>query len=704
LILCIDTPLNDPDSAFSRSLSVVDFWFTFLFLIEACCKIIALGFFSNPYNGIRGYIVNWWNLLDFIVVVVSVVDFYFTMSNTGNNSNQLKSLKALRAIRALRPLRMISRNEGLKIAVKALFASIPAMANVLMIWLLFLLIFAILGVNFFKGQFYRWKVAIDSLEDLIKTRRDCLNTGGLWVNADSNFDNVLNAMLTLFQMMTKDEWIPVMDNAIDANGIEKQPIYENNVYFCLYFILFMLVGSMLVVNLFIGVIIDNFNKIKDSEEIGANWMVTPAQRQWMEVQQIMIKKKLIYSPTQPNNRFRYLWYNLCNNKKFEIGITIVIVLNTIVMAMINARMSETYATTLVIISYMFTIIYNLEFVLKFIAYFFEYFTIDSWNVFDFAWVVGADIGAILQLASVGGQLAKIAVFFRAFRIMRIFRLLRSYGQVIISTLIIVSFQITNILSLIFLLLFIYSALGINLFGAVMYREAYNSYSNFRDFPNAMILLMQVATGENWAQIMFELSKNDSYEGESWIENQTYSDMQKDGIREWGSNLSYPYFISFVIIISFTVMNLSIAAIIDGLKAAKKDEEFIITGSQIDQLVKQWNEYDPNATGWISVENLAFLIYELPPPIGLGKWVLEENYYNEKFYKSKMKDNKIESKIYRDLESQSKQKGEPITHFEVEGVKYMIHREKKIFMKETKMLQILGKFAIPVYKNTKVSFY
>lgn len=102
-------------------------------MIEASCKIIALGFFSNPYNGIRGYIVNWWNLLDFTVVVVSVVDFYFTMSNSGNNASQLRSLKALRAIRALRPLRMISRNEGLKIAVKALFASIPAMANVLMI-------------------------------------------------------------------------------------------------------------------------------------------------------------------------------------------------------------------------------------------------------------------------------------------------------------------------------------------------------------------------------------------------------------------------------------------------------------------------------------------------------------------------------------------------------------------------------------------
>ena len=85
-------------------------------------------------------------------------------------------------------------------------------------------------------------------------------------------------MLTLFQMMTKDEWIPIMDHGIDANGIENQPVYEKYLYFCLYFILFMIVGSMLVVNLFIGVIIDNFNKIKNFEEIGADWMVTPSQK------------------------------------------------------------------------------------------------------------------------------------------------------------------------------------------------------------------------------------------------------------------------------------------------------------------------------------------------------------------------------------------------------------------------------------------
>ena len=92
-----------------------------------------------------------WNQLDFFVVIVSVTNLAI-----GSESNPaLKSLRALRALRALRPLRMISRNEGLKIVVNALFAAIPQLGNVTMVSGLAMFIFAILGINFFKGQFFR---------------------------------------------------------------------------------------------------------------------------------------------------------------------------------------------------------------------------------------------------------------------------------------------------------------------------------------------------------------------------------------------------------------------------------------------------------------------------------------------------------------------------------------------------------------------
>ncbi|EQD29829.1 membrane protein containing Ion transport domain protein, partial [mine drainage metagenome] len=122
---------------YSKVLYILNSLFTFLFLAEAIIKIIAMGFLFNNTKETGPYLKNAWNVLDFTVVVASLVDFYFSVM--GHSNGKLKSLKALRALRvlralrALRPLRMIARNDGLKLVVNALFASIPSMTNVLLV-------------------------------------------------------------------------------------------------------------------------------------------------------------------------------------------------------------------------------------------------------------------------------------------------------------------------------------------------------------------------------------------------------------------------------------------------------------------------------------------------------------------------------------------------------------------------------------------
>lgn len=91
-------------------------------------------------------------MLDAFVVTASMFDLVFMILEI--DMQQLQALKALRALRALRPLRMISRNEGMRLVVNALLASLPSMTNVLLVCSLFILIFSIAGVNFFKGTFY----------------------------------------------------------------------------------------------------------------------------------------------------------------------------------------------------------------------------------------------------------------------------------------------------------------------------------------------------------------------------------------------------------------------------------------------------------------------------------------------------------------------------------------------------------------------
>lgn len=104
-------------------------------------------------------------------------------------------------------------------------------------------------------------------------------------------------------MMTTEGWLDVMYDGIDARGIDLQPKRDYNIALSLFFIAFMVVGSMLIINLFVGVVIDNFNKIKTNEELG-NMFVTESQKKWIEIQRIIMRKKLRLQEQRPTKGIR----------------------------------------------------------------------------------------------------------------------------------------------------------------------------------------------------------------------------------------------------------------------------------------------------------------------------------------------------------------------------------------------------------------
>ena len=105
------------------------------------------------------------------------------------------------------------------------------------------------------------------------TKEHCLDKGGAWENSNRNFDNVFQAMFTLFILMTRNGWQTTMYAGIDSTEIGYQPKENSNPAFALYFISYMIVGSLFVMNLFVGVVIDNFNQIKDKEDFGGIQMI-----------------------------------------------------------------------------------------------------------------------------------------------------------------------------------------------------------------------------------------------------------------------------------------------------------------------------------------------------------------------------------------------------------------------------------------------
>lgn len=104
--LAFEHPLENPKSEKMKVLDQIDLVFTSIFCFEAVLKIIALGFIIN---GRRSYLRDSWNVLDFLIVVLSVV----SLSLDAN----LSFIKVLRVARILRPLRLIQRAQGLKIAI-----------------------------------------------------------------------------------------------------------------------------------------------------------------------------------------------------------------------------------------------------------------------------------------------------------------------------------------------------------------------------------------------------------------------------------------------------------------------------------------------------------------------------------------------------------------------------------------------------------
>jgi hypothetical protein len=206
MMLAIEHPLDDPNGTKALVLGQIDRVVSYIFLVECLTKIVVYGFL---FNGEMSYLRNPWNILDFIIVATSMASLI--MVNV-----DLSFVKSLRILRVLRPLRMISRNKGLQIAAISLVNSIPDIINLEVIVLFFFFLIAILGTTLMAGKFYYCEVEHSDELFGIESKWDCLNTGGVWVNPDLNFDNVFNSMESLFVLQSTEGWVDMMFNGIDA--------------------------------------------------------------------------------------------------------------------------------------------------------------------------------------------------------------------------------------------------------------------------------------------------------------------------------------------------------------------------------------------------------------------------------------------------------------------------------------------------------
>jgi hypothetical protein len=107
-----------------------------------------------------------------------------------------------------------------------------------------------------------------------------MDWGGAWVNYDYTFDNLPQAVSTLFQMSTTEGWVEVMNRAVDSVDIDKQPVLNQNVIWSIFFMVFVFFGNFLILDLFTGVVVQTFNREK--EILGKNFLLSDNQKKWIE--------------------------------------------------------------------------------------------------------------------------------------------------------------------------------------------------------------------------------------------------------------------------------------------------------------------------------------------------------------------------------------------------------------------------------------
>lgn len=135
----------------------------------------------------------------------------------------------------------------------------------------------------------------------------------------------------------------------------------------------------------------------------------------------------------------------------------------------------------------------------------EYFH-EGWNVFDSIVIFGSFV-SIFVSANSSFSLKGVFTILRSFRVLRLLRLIKrgSSLQIIFNTILITLKAFTNIGALLLLVIFIYTIMGMMVFGSIKHAGAMNDWINFETFPSGFITLFIVATGDSWSKIMQSFS-------------------------------------------------------------------------------------------------------------------------------------------------------------------------------------------------------
>ncbi|KAF4795161.1 sodium leak channel, non-selective [Turdus rufiventris] len=531
------------------TLQIAEYVFVIFMSIELNLKIMADGLFFTPTAVIRDF----GGVMDIFIYLVSLIFLCWMPQNVPAKSGA----QLLMVLRCLRPLRIFKLVPQMRKVVRELFSGFKEIFLVSILLLTLMLVFASFGVQLFAGKLAKcndphiisredchgiFRINVSVSKNLNLKLRPGEKKPGFWVPRvwanprNFNFDNVGNAMLALFEVLSLKGWVEVRDVIIHRVG----PIHG------IYIHVFVFLGCMIGLTLFVGVVIANFNENKGTA------LLTVDQRRWEDLKsRLKIAQPLHLPPRPDNDGFRAKMYDITQHPFFKRTIAVLVLAQSVllsvklffyeqIMLAFQWDAADPVTVPLATMSVVFTFIFVLEVTMKIIAMSPSGFWQSRRNRYDLLVTSLGVIWVILHFA------------------------LLVTLKMLLLTVVVSMYKSFFIIVGMFLLLLCYAFAGVVLFGTVKYGENINRHANFSSAGKAITVLFRIVTGEDWNKIMHDCMVQPPF---CTPDNSTY---WKTDCGNYAGALMY--FCSFYVIIAYIMLNLLVAIIVENFSLFYSTEE------------------------------------------------------------------------------------------------------------------------------------
>ena len=446
-----------------------------------------------------------------------------------------------------------------------------------------------------------------------------------------NFDNIGFSLLTLYEMASQESWSDVMYAMANAVGVGQQPVRDANSSAQLYAFIWMWVGSFFLINLFVGCCIEKYHEMRDKLE-GNTVLLDEEQEQWVNIHALIINSRPKLHPREPPRGLRRVFFRVATWRPLDALIMAFIVANTLVMAIEHRGISPESELVLQTLNDVFAYIFAAEAFVKVVAFGVRVYLQDS--TFDLVVSIISLAGAIASTTS-NGNTGFLSIL-RTLRVVRVFRIIPHAKGLrnLVRTLVYGIPALFNVMSVLLLFYFIYSVIGMTLFGQLQTDQPFcmDRHVNFQDLPTAMLIMIRMSTGENWNCIMhatMRLTTCMLVNDPTSALYGTYLDVDDPALGSidpalvedrcapfHSKGISVVFFCSFMMLCSYVMVNLVVAVLIDVYQNSKTLFDSVITPDHRDQFVEAWAKLDTRASWYIKARNLEKLLMHIDPPLGV----------------------------------------------------------------------------------------